>query len=172
MGFLGIDEAKANAPFQPGASHQISIKPNPSANINVGDVVKFSGGVVTSTNLAGVGNRASAAGIAMQSNPYYDHYGVKVQRDKILVMREGVVRVSAHASAAGDVVLGQPFYPATTGSGVYAVTGNTGLAAVWATAHKQVVASASGTQTIGFGICVGTHKSPGNGGTGEISLLG
>lgn len=113
----------------------------PSGNISVGDFLIFNGDSVVSTALANAttsnvsGAFASAAGIAMDANPVSDWYGVSRSQDSIPVARAGIFQVSAHFTGTPDLGVGA--YPVTTGSGVYSVTGHTGVGAEWQTAEVQ-----------------------------------
>lgn len=141
-------------------------------NVNVGDFLVYSGHNVLPTAVAAANAaavRASAAGIALEASPRYDHHGVTGENTGLLFARQGRFRVSAYhnVTASGNVTLGIPVYPATTGSGVNAPTGLTGLGAQWGTA-APVLASGTAAPALGMARVVGVHKiANGYGATGS-----
>lgn len=133
---------------------------------NVGDFLIYSGQCVIPTAMGALANvKASAAGIAIDSNPRYDSYGNTLNNSALRFIRGGVVRVSANFS--GQPTLGTPVYPASTGSAVNAATGLTGVGATWGTAVP--VANSANALGSGVGIVVKWHNV-GNGGTGEMDI--
>jgi hypothetical protein len=94
--------------------------------ITKGDFVIGSGSAVIGgeSSLNGQMLRASGLGIALSNNPSYNDAGVCVVNSALLIARRGVFRVSgASASALGDWPVGQPVFPATTGSGIVGLFG-------------------------------------------------
>lgn len=148
---------------------------NPGAAVvNVGDYLIFSGHNVIPTAVATNGSnaaqvRASGAGIALEASPITDRFGASVANTGLLFGMQGRYRVSAYHNftASGDVALGTPVFPATTGSGVNAPTGLTGIAAQWGTA-APVLASGTAAPALGVGRIVGVHRlAEGYGATGS-----
>lgn len=111
-----------------------------TGKINVGDWLTYSGSFVLPGSSYTPANKASAAGIALDSNPQYDSYGNVVTASALLYGRAGVYRVSG-ASGAAAWTLGQPVWPSATGSGVAAPTGLTGVGALWAQAAKVALST-------------------------------
>lgn len=146
---------------------------NPVGTVNVGDYLVFSGHNVVPTALA-AGNaaavRASGAGIALEASPRYDRYGATAVNTGLLYGRQGRFRVSAYnnINASAGVTLGAAAYPATTGSGVNAPTGLTGLGAQWATAARVLASGATAGAALGLATVVGLTKIAGGyGATGS-----
>ena len=108
---------------------------------NVGDWLEYSGVFVFPSSGFTLQNKASGAGIALQSNPTYDSYGNIVTASALLYARQGVFRVSAESGAV-KWALGQPVWPSGTGSGLAAPTGRTGSWALWAQCPKSQIATA------------------------------
>lgn len=127
-----------------------------TGNVNIGDFLIYSGHWVIPTAMATNGSnaaavKASAFGLSLGANPVYDSQGVAKQNTGLLGLRQGRYMASSYynASASGDINLGVALYPATTGSGVNAPTGLTGVGAQWATADRKPV---SGTAAPAQGI--------------------
>ncbi|MFA6044738.1 MAG: hypothetical protein WC718_07125 [Phycisphaerales bacterium] len=112
-----------------------------TAVINVGDPLIYSGSFVLAAAITAPEEKASAAGLALESNPQYDSFGNVVTASALLYAVGGIFRVSG-ASGAAAWTLGQSVYPSATGSGVAAPTGKTGIGALWAQAAKQLIATA------------------------------
>ena len=106
-----------------------------TAKINVGDWLEYAGALVFASSGFGPANKASGAGIALESNPQYDSYGNVVTASALKYGVAGIYRVSG-ASGAAAWTLGQPVWASSTGSGVAAPTGVTGIGALWAQAVK------------------------------------
>lgn len=144
--------------------------------INAGDQLIYSGHWVIPTAMA-AGNttqvNASGAGIAMESNPVYDSHGV--QKENTALMFADNVRILASAyhkvTASAHVTLGGRVYPATTGSGVMAPTGNTGVGAQWGTADPKTFSGATAAVIAGNGIIVGVHKLGSDSGETQLEIL-
>lgn len=140
-----------------------------SGTINVGDFLIYSGYALIPTAMGDAAQvKASAAGIALESNPIYDSNGAQRTNTALLFARQGRFRVSAHNSltASGNVALGTPVYPASTGSAVNSPTGQSGVGARWATAAR--VSNAVSAVASGIGVVVGVPKlAEGYGATGS-----
>lgn len=136
-----------------------------SNKINVGDWLKYSGQAVEGTAIGAAS--PSGAGVALQANPTYDQAGRIVTASALLFAREGVFRVSAAFS--GAIPLGTPVYPTTTGSGVHAPTGLTGIGATWQTAAPTLV-SGTAAPSLAVGRVVGWYNT-GPAGTGQMDVL-
>jgi hypothetical protein len=106
-----------------------------TGKINVGDFLNFVGQFVKAGSAYTPANKASGAGIALESNPQYDRWGNIVTASALKYGVAGVYHVSG-ASGAAAWTLGQPVWPSATGSGIAAPTGTTGVGALWAQAAK------------------------------------
>lgn len=91
-----------------------------------------------------------------------------VQNTALRFLREGVFRATAAFSGVPGYGLGA--YPAGTGSGVAAPTGNSGIGATWQTGVKLPASGSTGAGGSGVALVVG-HRINGNGGTAELDLL-
>jgi len=111
-----------------------------TAKINVGDYLVYVGAYVSPGSAFTPANKASGAGLALESNPQYDSFGNIVTASALKYAVAGIFRVSG-ASGIGAWALGQPVWPSATGSGVAAPTGVTGVGALW----QQAVKVAHGT---------------------------
>lgn len=140
-----------------------------TGNINPGDWLAYSGQYVVPTNSGHTAYwKASGAGVAMDSNPTYDQAGRSVQQSAFVFMAEGAFWVTAAFS--GEPGLGVGAYPITTGSGVYAVTGLTGVGSTWQTAQTRFGSALSGTanaQQPAVATVIGSRNFS-NAGTGEL----
>jgi len=119
-----------------------------TGTINAGDWVFYSGHRVLA-GYAGLAStaydRASGAGVALESNPVYDQAGRTAINTGLKILVQGIMRVSGAQS--GSATLGLLAYPVSTGSGLAAPTGATGLAATW-TAVAPVAISSNPTGQI------------------------
>lgn len=143
--------------------------------INVGDWLYYSGHFVLPGTAFTVANKASGAGIAIESNPQYDSFGNIVTATALQYGVAGVYRVSARSGAAAWT-LGQPCYPSATGSGVAAPTGATGLGALWDQCAKAQVSTAkaggTGAQiSHGSGVAIIVGVKTGAAGSAELDIL-
>lgn len=139
-----------------------------SGIINVGDYLAFSGNAVFPTNMGHSAFwKASGAGIALESNPQYDMAGRIVTASALRYLREGSYRVTA--SFSGQPALGLGAVPASTGSGVAAPTGLSGIAATWNTAAKQTISGGTGVGGSGVAVVVAWYNS-GPAGTGQMDI--
>lgn len=120
-----------------------------TGTINAGDWVFYSGHRVLA-GYAGMSNTAydlaSGAGVALESNPVYDQAGRTAINTGLKILVQGILRVSGAQS--GSAALGLLAYPVSTGSGVAAPTGATGVGATW-TAIAPVAISSNPTGQIG-----------------------
>jgi hypothetical protein len=138
---------------------------------NPGDLVIWSGfyAITTGMGAAGAGAKASAVGILMDRNPGYDWAGRQAINSAVLVMRFGVVRVSA--SFSGRPLLGVLAYPTNTGSGVNAPSGQTGLGATWNTAAPASVSGGTAAAPVpAIGQMINWFDS-GPAGTGQMDVV-
>lgn len=140
-----------------------------SGTINVGDWLVYSGSALCPAYAGGTAYwKASAAGIALESQPTYDNWGRSVSNTALLFARQGVFRVSANFS--GNSPLGVGVYPDATGSGLAAPTGATGVAATWQTGAKVFMSGA--TSVGGSGVAMLIHwYNTGPAGTGQMDIL-
>lgn len=143
-----------------------------TGTVNVGDYLIYSGLNVVPTAMGTVGQvKASGVGIALEANPLYDSFGNEVQNTALLIGTQGVYRVSAYhnITASAEINLGTPLYPATTGSGVGAPTGLTGVGAQWGTAVKV----ANSANAIGSGVAtvVGLHSLGAASGATQLDMM-
>jgi hypothetical protein len=143
-----------------------------TGNINPGDWLCYSGQYVIaqfSGNAPGTAYwKSSGAGVAIQANPIYDQAGRVIQNSALQFMVEGIAVVSAAFS--GEPGLGLSVYPVSTGSGVAAPTGASGVSSTWQTAQVRFGSALSGTaspQQPGVGTVVGSQNFS-NAGTGEL----
>lgn len=140
-----------------------------SGTINFGDWLVYSGNAVLATNAGGVAYwKASAAGVALESNPTFDMMGRSVSNTALRYARGVVLRVTAAFS--GRPALGVGVYPVSTGSGVNSPTGLTGVGATWQTGVKLLMSGATGAGGSGVGYVVAWYNR-GNGGTGEMDIV-
>lgn len=110
--------------------------------INPGDLVAWAGQSAIATTGNAAYGKSSAVGIALDRNPAYDWAGRQIVNSALLVARHGVFRVTA--SFSGTPALGTLAGPVTTGSGVNAPSGVTGLGAAWNTAVPRAVSAGTG----------------------------
>ena len=143
-----------------------------SGAVNAGDWLAYSGNAVFATNAAHSAIwKASAAGIALESNPQYDGHGrlVTATALRYAVPDNTIIRVTAAFS--GTPALGIGAYPASTGSAVAGVTGVTGVGATWQTGVKLNTSGATGAGGSGVGIVVGWDMTNAVAGTGQLDIL-
>ena len=159
------------AVFDTPSYYDISIGTGSASGvIHVGDWLVYSGQGVVPTYAGGLAYwKASAAGVALESNPQYDWAGRSMSATAIRFVREGVIRASAAFS--GVVPLGVGAYPVATGSGVSSPTGLTGLGATWQTGVKLPVSGGTGAGGSGVGIVIGNDQTRAVAGTGQIDIL-
>lgn len=144
--------------------------------INPGDYVAWSANYIIAVNTGVASWKTSGVGIALTRNPAYDWAGRLVINSAVIVATRGVFRVSANFS-------GKPLYgvlagPTTTGSGVNAASGVTGIGSIWNTATPVACSSlaASGRASAnpdppvpGVAQVVGWYNS-GPAGTGQLDI--
>lgn len=137
--------------------------------INPKDWLVWSGAKVVATNAGHTAYwKASAAGIALEANPQYDMMGRIVTATALKFMREGIIL--ATAAFSGQPTFGIGAYPASTGSGVAAPTGLSGIESTWQTGVKQTVSGGTGVGGSGVATVIGWRNS-GPAGTGQLELL-
>jgi hypothetical protein len=136
--------ASPNLPYQDDIRYA---QASATGTINPGDWLAYSGSFVLaqfSGNAPGTAYwKTSGAGMAIDSNPVYDQYGNSVLNSAMRILVEGTVWVTGAAS--GVPLLGMGAYPVSTGSGVGAPTGKTGVGATWQTAQVINGSAYSGT---------------------------
>lgn len=136
--------------------------------INPGDWCAFSGSAVIACSTALSYWKISGAGIALTRNPAVDHLGNQVVNSGVIIATHGIFRVSAAFSGYPD--LGVLAGPDTTGSGVNAATGLTGLGGVWETATPVSVSGATAAAPVpAVAQVIGWYNS-GPGGTGQLDI--
>jgi hypothetical protein len=136
--------------------------------INPGDWVAFSGTGVLACSTALAYWKASGAGYAVDRNPAVDHLGNSVVNSGLIIATHGILRVSAAFS--GAPLLGVLAGPDTTGSGVNAATGLTGLGALWETASPVTVSGGTGAAPVpAVAQVIGWYDS-GPAGTGQLDI--
>jgi hypothetical protein len=116
--------------------------------------------------------KVSAAGVAIEQNPTFDHLGRAVNNSGFSVLRRGVLRVSATASGtAFTIPKGAHCYPGNTGSGIVGQTGATGAPVCWVTAPPQGI-SANPTGAVASGVAIViNHPIGGDSGLGQIDIV-
>lgn len=136
--------------------------------VNPGDYVAYSGSAVVAAPTALSYWKVSGVGIALDRNPAYDNAGRAVVNSGILIARRGIFRVSAAHS--GQPNLGVIAAMKTSGSGVNAASGVTGVGATWITATPGFVSGGTAQAAIlGVAQVVGWHNS-GPAGTGQLDI--
>jgi hypothetical protein len=166
-----MSQSGIKATFNTPVNYEISIATGtPSGVINVGDWLAYSGQYVAPTYAGGLAYwKASGAGVAIEANSAYDAAGRLVANTALRFVRQGIIRVSGAAS--GTVNLGLGAYPASTGSGVAAPTGNTGVGATWQTGVKVSLSGSTAVGGSGVATVVGIDMTRAVAGTGEWDLL-
>jgi hypothetical protein len=161
------------APYAVPVADDLYVVGNANATTNVinpGDWVVLSGSGIAAAEDAQAWMKASGLGIAMDRNPVQDWAGRTIVNSALLVVTRGVFRVSAAFS--GKVLNGVQAYPVTTGSGVNAPTGLTGVASTWQTAApRQVSANPTGVPPLGVAQVLASYPELGPAGTGQMDIL-
>lgn len=141
-----------------------------TGTINAGDWVAYSGHRVVACSSATITAywKASGAGVALESSPVYDQAGRTAINTGLKILTQGIIRVSGAQS--GSALLGLLAFPVTTGSGVAAPTGLTGLGATW-TAVEPVAISSNPTGQIAspVGKIIGVNMAGGQ--TAQLDVL-
>lgn len=135
--------------------------------INPGDYVAWSGQHAIAVHDGVPFWKASGIGIALDRNPVYDPAGRQVVNSALLVARRGTFWVSA--SFSGQPNLGVLAFPDTTGSGVGAPSGATGVGSTWGTANPVSVSGGTGAAPV-KGVAQVVGWRPGVGGTGQLEI--
>lgn len=164
-------QSAVKAVFNTPVNYSIEIATGtPSGVVNVGDWLCYSGQYVAPTYAGGLAYwKASAAGVALEANSAYDNAGRLVANTALRFVRQGILRVSGAAS--GTVALGHGAYPVSTGSGVAAPTGMTGVGATWQTGVKVSLSGSTAVGGSGVATVVGIDMTRSNAGTGEWDIL-
>ena len=128
------------------------IEQTPAGRINVGDFTVFSAGHVVAYAVTNAGSLATAlasgAGFAQDAHPSADWYGIEHSADKITILRAGRMWVDTVTGTAHVNQIGTRATPISTGSGLYAATGQDGSAAQW----SAVPAGAVGQSALNSGL--------------------
>lgn len=137
--------------------------------INPGDWVVWSGSGVAAAEDAQAYYKASGAGVAMDKNPTTDWAGRTVVNSALLIATKGLFLVSA--SFSGRPLLGVLAYPVTTGSGVNASTGVTGVAATWNTGNPVAISGGTSVAFVsGVAQVIASYPQSGLAGTGQLLI--
>jgi hypothetical protein len=153
----------------------VSASGNGGSTATIGDWMAFSAQWAMPAAPGFIGSPAykvSAAGVAMENNPTFDTLGRAINNTAFLVLRRGVLRVSATASAtARTIPMGAHCYPGNTGSGIVGQTAATGAPVCWVTAPAVgISANPTGAIASGVGIVI-NHPIGGDSGLGQIDVL-
>lgn len=136
--------------------------------INPGDMVIASGNYIIAASGNVAGHKASSMGFALERNPEYDWAGRQVINSALLVTRHPIMRVTA--SFSGRPLLGTLAGPVTTGSGVNAPSGQTGVGATWNTATPVSVSGGTAAAPVfAYGQVINWYDS-GPAGTGQMDV--
>jgi len=137
--------------------------------INPGDWVAWSGSGIMAAEDANAWYKVSGAGIALDKNPTQDRAGRTVVNSALIISTRGLFLVSA--SFSGRPLLGVHAYPVTTGSGVNASTGVTGVGSTWNTAVPvQISANPTGGTPSGVAQVIASYPTSGLAGTGQLLI--
>src|SRR5690606_26326456 len=128
--------------------------PAPNAVINVNDWLAWSGQSLIPTNAGNTAYwKASAAGIAIESDPVYDHAGRTVQNTGLRFVRQGIVRASAACRRTPALRMGA--YPVSPAPGAAAPTAPAGGGATWQTGITRPISAGTGQGGSGVATVVG-----------------
>jgi len=163
--------AISGVPAIPWKSDISIITAQATGTINAGDWVFYSGHRVLA-GYAGLAStaydKASGAGVALEGSPVYDQFGNTAINTGLRILTQGILRVSGAQSGSGT--LGLLAYPTTSGSGVAAPTGVTGVGAVWtAIAPVLISSNPTGQAAAARGKIVGVNMAGGQ--TGQLDIL-
>lgn len=163
--------AQGAASAIPAVSDNMYVTVNPSGAalaINPGDYVAWSGQYAVAVHDGVAYWKASGIGIALDRNPAYDWAGRQIVNSALLVARRGTFIMSA--SFSGQPALGTLAFPDTTGSGVGAPSGATGVGSTWGTAQPRSVSAGTGGAPVnGVAQVIGWRNS-GPAGTGQLEF--
>ena len=157
----------ASTPAQEGM--YLSLPASGTAHeINPGDYVSWSGNYIIATNTGVAYWKVSGVGIACTRNPAMDWAGRTVINSAVVVATRGTFVVSAQFS-------GKPLYgvlagPVTTGSGVMAASGVTGVGSCWNTAAPVSVSGGMAAAPVWAVATVFEWADTGPGGTGQLGI--
>jgi len=135
--------------------------------INPGDYVSWSGNYIIATHTGVASWKASGVGIACTRNPARDWAGRLVINSAVIVATRGTFAVSAAFS--GKPLFGVLAGPVTTGSGVMAASGVTGLGSTWNTAVPVSVSGGTAAPVPAVAT-VFEFSDTGPGGTGQLGI--
>lgn len=136
--------------------------------INPGDYVSWSGNYIIATHTGIAYWKASGVGIACTRNPARDWAGRLVINSAVIVATRGTFAVSAAFS--GKPLFGVLAGPVTTGSGVMAASGVTGLGSTWNTAAPVAVSGGTAGAPVPAVATVFEFSDTGPGGTGQLGI--
>ena len=160
--------AYANSAIPVSDSMYIPAAASGALEVNPGDYLAWSGQYVISVNTGVAYWKASGAGIAMDRSPITDWAGRSGPNTALIVATRGVFRVSAHFS--GQPNLGTLAAPFTTGSGVNAASGTTGVGSRWNTGTPVAVSGGTAAAPVaGIAPVIGWFNS-GPAGTGQMDI--
>ena len=157
----------ASTPAQEGM--YLSLPASGTAHeINPGDYVSWSGNYIIATHTGVASWKASGVGIACTRNPARDWAGRLVINSAVIVATRGTFAVSAAFS--GKPLFGVLAGPVTTGSGVMAASGVTGLGSTWNTAAPVAVSGGTAKAPVPAVATVFEFSDTGPGGTGQLGI--
>ena len=157
----------ASTPAQEGM--YLSLPASGTAHeINPGDYVSWSGNYIIATHTGVASWKASGVGIACTRNPARDWAGRFVINSAVVVATRGTFAVSAAFS--GKPLFGVLAGPVTTGSGVMAASGVTGLGSTWNTAAPVAVSGGTAKAPVPAVATVFEFSDTGPGGTGQLGI--
>jgi len=136
--------------------------------INPGDYVSWSGNYIIATHTGIAYWKASGVGIACTRNPARDWAGRLVINSAVIVATRGTFAVSAAFS--GKPLFGVLAGPVTTGSGVMAASGVTGLGSTWNTAAPVAVSGGTAAAPVPAVATVFEWADTGPAGTGQLGI--
>lgn len=165
---MSVTGAYANSAIPVADSMYFPAAASGALEVNPGDYLAWSGQCVIAVNTGVAYWKASGAGIAMDRSPIIDWAGRSGPNTALIVATRGVFRVSAHFS--GQPNLGTLVAPFTTGSGVNAASGTTGIGSRWNTATPVSVSGATAAAPVlGIAQVIGWYNS-GPAGTGQLDI--
>lgn len=157
----------ASTPAQEGM--YLSLPASGTAHeINPGDYVSWSGNYIIATHTGVASWKASGVGIACTRNPARDWAGRLVINSAVIVATRGTFAVSAAFS--GKPLFGVLAGPVTTGSGVMAASGVTGLGSTWNTAAPVAVSGGTAKAPVPAVATVFEWADTGPAGTGQLGI--
>lgn len=158
--------ARSGIPAYAGDGQYITVPPSGTLEVNPGDYLAWSGQYAIAVNTGVASWKASGIGIALDRNPAYDWAGRQINNSALLVARRGVFVFSANFS--GIPAMGTLLAPTTTGSGVGAPSGVTGVQSKWNTGSPVSVSGGTGAAPVAGVAQVIGWVGNANGGTGQL----